>query len=176
MRKKTIKKVDGVFEYIGVKPNSDFVKGLLDMNESGFIKTNTTMETSVSGIFAAGDVIEAKDEKGAVMPATVETARQTGIAIAKNIRNTIDKQPLVKYKTTSPGVLVALGGNYAVGVLNIGSNFSIKISGIFAYIVKHFVFFIYRKPLQNISRTGYKRFCKEIKDKRCRVIVLAAAI
>jgi thioredoxin reductase (NADPH) len=54
--KKTTKKIDGVFEYIGVKPNSDFVKGLLDMDESGFIKTDVKMQTSVEGIFAAGDV------------------------------------------------------------------------------------------------------------------------
>ena len=54
--KKITKKIDGVFEYIGVKPNSDFVKGLLDMNESGFIKTDVKMQTSIEGIFAAGDV------------------------------------------------------------------------------------------------------------------------
>jgi thioredoxin reductase (NADPH) len=54
--KKTIKKIDGVFEYIGVKPNSDFVRGLLDMDESGFIRTDVKMQTSVEGIFAAGDV------------------------------------------------------------------------------------------------------------------------
>ena len=51
-----IKKIDGVFEYIGVLPNSSFVKDILDTDETGFIITNSRMETSVKGIYAAGDV------------------------------------------------------------------------------------------------------------------------
>ncbi|MBN1298377.1 MAG: thioredoxin-disulfide reductase [Actinobacteria bacterium] len=53
---KTVKKIDGVFEYVGIKPNSDFLKGFLKMDEWGFIITDEKMSTSVSGIFAAGDV------------------------------------------------------------------------------------------------------------------------
>jgi len=54
--KKTIKKISGVFEYVGIKPNSGFLAEFVKMDNSGFIITDTKMETSVAGIFAAGDV------------------------------------------------------------------------------------------------------------------------
>lgn len=47
--------VDGIFMYVGQKPNTDFVHGLVDMDGTGFIKTGDSLETSVPGIFAAGD-------------------------------------------------------------------------------------------------------------------------
>jgi len=49
-------KVDGVFEYIGLKPNSELVKDLAKLDEKGFIITNSQMEASLPGIFAVGDV------------------------------------------------------------------------------------------------------------------------
>ncbi len=52
----SILKVDGVFIFIGTRPQSDFVKGLLPTNERGFIITDCEMRTEVPGIFAAGDV------------------------------------------------------------------------------------------------------------------------
>lgn len=48
--------VDGVFVAIGLKPETDYLKGILTLDESGHIITNEKMETSVPGIFAAGDV------------------------------------------------------------------------------------------------------------------------
>ncbi|MHB8986145.1 MAG: thioredoxin-disulfide reductase [Eubacteriales bacterium] len=48
--------VDGVFIYVGTRPNSDFVKGLVETDDRGFIITDREMATSVPGIFAAGDV------------------------------------------------------------------------------------------------------------------------
>lgn len=50
-------KVDGVFVAIGSTPNSDFVKGLVNLNDYGEIVINhKTQETSVPEIWAAGDV------------------------------------------------------------------------------------------------------------------------
>jgi thioredoxin reductase (NADPH) len=50
------KKIDGVFEYIGINPNSGLVKDLVKLDEGGFVVTNFNMETTYEGIFAAGDV------------------------------------------------------------------------------------------------------------------------
>jgi thioredoxin reductase (NADPH) len=49
---------DGVFIYIGMVPLSKPFSGLGITNENGYIETNELMETSVKGIFAAGDIRE----------------------------------------------------------------------------------------------------------------------
>lgn len=50
--------IDGVFIYIGMVPLTKPFQSLGILNENGYIPTNTEMETSVPGIFAAGDVRE----------------------------------------------------------------------------------------------------------------------
>lgn len=49
-------KYDGVFEFIGVSPNSELVKDLVEVNEYGFVVTDNTLMTSLPGLFASGDV------------------------------------------------------------------------------------------------------------------------
>ena len=49
-------KVDGVFPYIGFSPNINYINAQVEQNEAGFILTDETMQTSVPGVFAAGDV------------------------------------------------------------------------------------------------------------------------
>lgn len=48
--------VDGVFIAIGMKPNTEFVRQLVDTDEKGYICASEEGVTSRSGIFAAGDV------------------------------------------------------------------------------------------------------------------------
>lgn len=48
--------VDGLFMAIGHHPNTDFVKGLVEMDEKGYILTKNGTYTNIEGIFAAGDV------------------------------------------------------------------------------------------------------------------------
>jgi len=48
----------GVFIFVGITPNTEFVKGLLDRDESGFIITNQQMGTSKEGVFACGDCVK----------------------------------------------------------------------------------------------------------------------
>ncbi|MGQ9531979.1 MAG: thioredoxin-disulfide reductase [Desulfotomaculales bacterium] len=48
--------VDGVFVYIGMEPNSRLVRGLVALDEQGYVITDEEMRTSRPGIFAAGDV------------------------------------------------------------------------------------------------------------------------
>ena len=46
---------DGVFIFVGLKPNTGFLSGLVELDEAGFIVTDTEMATSQPGFFAAGD-------------------------------------------------------------------------------------------------------------------------
>lgn len=53
--------VDGVFEAIGTQPNIDLISSQLKITKNGYIHTNKrTMETSIKGVFACGDVQEDK--------------------------------------------------------------------------------------------------------------------
>lgn len=47
---------DGVFVFIGLQPTTGFLKHSLELDEFGFVKTNEDLETSMEGVFAAGDV------------------------------------------------------------------------------------------------------------------------
>jgi len=54
--RKSTMDVAGIFVSIGLKPNTGYLKGVLPLDELGHIITNEKMETSVPGIFAAGDI------------------------------------------------------------------------------------------------------------------------
>ena len=48
--------VSGVFIYVGLHPETDYLKGLLPLDEEGRIPTTQRMETQIPGVFAAGDI------------------------------------------------------------------------------------------------------------------------
>ncbi len=48
--------VGAIFIFIGLHPNTDYLRGYLRMDEGGHIYVNDWMETEVPGLFAAGDV------------------------------------------------------------------------------------------------------------------------
>lgn len=48
---------DGVFVFVGLKPNSEFLKdSSIALDEVGFVKTDKHMQTNMKGVFAAGDI------------------------------------------------------------------------------------------------------------------------
>ncbi len=51
-----VERIDGVFMGIGHSPNTRFLGGVLDLNPQGYIVTRNHIETSMEGVFAAGDV------------------------------------------------------------------------------------------------------------------------
>ncbi|MEW6262347.1 MAG: thioredoxin-disulfide reductase [Thermodesulfobacteriota bacterium] len=48
--------VEGVFMFVGQKPQTDFLKGFVDMTPAGFVRTDAELATSQPGVWAAGDV------------------------------------------------------------------------------------------------------------------------
>ena len=53
---RSVMEVSGVFISVGTNPDTEYVKTILPLDESGYIITNEKMETSVPGVFAAGDI------------------------------------------------------------------------------------------------------------------------
>ena len=49
-------KIDGIFPYIGIEPNSELFSGQIKQDKFGFILTDVNMKTSLDGVYAIGDV------------------------------------------------------------------------------------------------------------------------
>lgn len=75
---------DGVFVYIGMVPLTAPFKNLGILNEQGYIVTNEKMETSVKGIFAAGDVREK-------MLRQIVTATGDGSIAAQSVQHYVEE-------------------------------------------------------------------------------------
>ena len=71
---------DGVFIFIGLIPNTKPFKGVVNLDERGFIQTTGLAQTSVEGIFAAGDCRE-----GAI--AQVAAATGEGVLASYGVRS-----------------------------------------------------------------------------------------
>lgn len=54
---KTTLEVDGVFVAIGLQPDTDWLVDFVDLDDYGYIIVDKNMETSIKGIYAAGDVV-----------------------------------------------------------------------------------------------------------------------
>jgi thioredoxin reductase (NADPH) len=46
----------GMFVFIGFRPNTGLIEGHVDHDEMGYLRTDTNMQTSIPGLFAAGDL------------------------------------------------------------------------------------------------------------------------
>jgi thioredoxin reductase (NADPH) len=75
--------VDGVFIFVGLKPNLDLFGGKLEIDNWGYIKTDEDMHTSVDGIYAVGDVRSKKYRQ-------ITTAISDGTIAAINITRELD--------------------------------------------------------------------------------------
>jgi thioredoxin reductase (NADPH) len=74
---------DGVFVFIGLTPNSQLVAELVDLDPQGFVVSDVGMQTSVPGLFVAGDVRSTSTKQAA-------SAAGEGAAAALAIRRYVD--------------------------------------------------------------------------------------
>lgn len=82
--------LQGVFVEVGVVPNSDFVKNLVELNERGEVVVNPkNQQTSCSGIWAVGDVSDALYKQNNI------SAGEAVVAVL-NVYEAINRRPLTK--------------------------------------------------------------------------------
>lgn len=78
---------DGVFVFVGLEPNSRFIKNSgITCDEIGFILTDQHMQTSMPGVFAAGDI-----RSGATMQ--IASAAGEGATAALKLREYLESRP-----------------------------------------------------------------------------------
>ena len=75
--------VDGVFVFIGLTPNTELLAGKVDLDATGFVVTDAGLQTSVPGVFAAGDVRSGSTKQAA-------SAAGEGAAAALALRRWIE--------------------------------------------------------------------------------------
>lgn len=73
---------DGVFIFIGMKPNIDMFRDKLTLDNWGYIKTDEDMRTNMAGVYAVGDVISKKYRQ---ITTAVADGTIAAIAIAKEL-------------------------------------------------------------------------------------------
>jgi len=73
---------DGVFIFVGMKPNISLFKDKLELDNWGFIKTDEDMRTSIHGVYAVGDVISKKYRQ---ITTAVADGTIAAMAIAKEL-------------------------------------------------------------------------------------------
>jgi len=72
--------VAGLFVSIGTRPQTEFLRGFLELNEWGQVKVGPDMRSSVPGVYAAGDVSDA-------CPKQIATAVGTGVHAALSVQD-----------------------------------------------------------------------------------------
>ena len=82
---------EGVFIFVGSRPNTAFLKGTVEMNEKGYIITDEEMKTSARGIYASGDVRQKSLRQ-------VITACGEGAIAAFSAQHYVEKLKGIEYK------------------------------------------------------------------------------
>jgi thioredoxin reductase (NADPH) len=77
--------VGGILVRIGLEPNTSYLKGLLSLDSERYVLVNEELETSIQGIFAAGDIRHG-------------SARQIATAVGDGVTAALSADRLIKLK------------------------------------------------------------------------------
>jgi len=107
-----------------------------------------------TNVYAIGDCIELRDSSGNLLPPTAQMAEKSAAFVAKEIRSKLKSMAQSDgFDASMDGLFVALGGNYAAGILFD----KIKVSGSTAFLLKKFISRGYRLGLEMKVNAGYKK-------------------
>jgi NADH dehydrogenase len=107
-------------------------------------------------VFAAGDIAQLSDSSDVILPPTAQSAEQSGMHAANNILLLIANRAMRASNMKMQGMMVALGGNYAVISL-LGW---IKISGLAGHVIKTIIMRTYRYILHLQCVKGIEKLPK----------------
>jgi demethylphylloquinone reductase len=136
--------VDVVLWTVGNQVNPVVEKLVFERNSRGQIKTLPTLQTvDRPEVYALGDLAEVIDSDGNKIPATAQSALQQADFAAWNIWSQILNKPLLPFRYTNLGEMMALGNNSATL-----SGLGVQLDGTAAYMARRLVY-LYRLPTLN---------------------------
>jgi demethylphylloquinone reductase len=136
--------VDVVLWTVGNQVNPVVEKLVFERNLRGQIKTLPTLQTvDQPEVYALGDLAEVIDGDGNKIPATAQSALQQADFAAWNIWSQTLHKPLLPFRYTNLGEMMALGSNSATL-----SGLGVQLDGTAAYLARRLVY-LYRLPTLN---------------------------
>ena len=123
----------------------------LPLNPQGKIAVNAMLQVAdYPEIFALGDAAAIIDAEGKPIPTTAQSAFQEADFVAWNIWSSLTDRPLLPFRYTNLGEMMALGNDNAVL-----SGLGIQLDGPFAYLARRLVY-LYRLPtLEHQLKVGF---------------------
>jgi demethylphylloquinone reductase len=136
--------VDVVLWTVGNQANPVVANLVFERNLRGQIKTLPTLQTvDRPEVYALGDLAEVIDGDGNKIPATAQSALQQADFAAWNIWSQALHKPLLPFRYTNLGEMMALGSNSATL-----SGLGVQLDGTAAYLARRLVY-LYRLPTLN---------------------------
>jgi demethylphylloquinone reductase len=136
--------VDVVLWTVGNQANPVVANLVFERNLRGQIKTRPTLQTvDRPEVYALGDLAEVIDADGNKIPATAQSALQQADFAAWNIWSQTLNKPLLPFRYTNLGEMMALGNNSATL-----SGLGVQLDGTAAYLARRLVY-LYRLPTLN---------------------------
>jgi demethylphylloquinone reductase len=136
--------VDVVLWTVGNQVNPAVASLIFERNLRGQIKTLPTLQTvDRPEVYALGDLAEVIDADGNQVPATAQSALQQADFAAWNIWSQTLNKPLLPFRYTNLGEMMALGNNSATL-----SGLGLQLDGTWAYLARRLVY-LYRLPTFN---------------------------
>jgi demethylphylloquinone reductase len=136
--------VDVVLWTVGNQVNPVVANLVFERNSRGQIKTLPTLQTvDRPEVYALGDLAEVIDADGNKIPATAQSALQQADFAAWNIWSQTLNKPLLPFRYTNLGEMMALGSNSATL-----SGLGVQLDGTWAYMARRLVY-LYRLPTLN---------------------------
>jgi demethylphylloquinone reductase len=136
--------VDVVLWTVGNQVNPVVANLVFERNLRGQIKTLPTLQTvDRPEVYALGDLAEVIDGDGNKIPATAQSALQQADFAAWNIWSQTLNKPLLPFRYTNLGEMMALGNNSATL-----SGLGVQLDGTAAYLARRLVY-LYRLPTLN---------------------------